>query len=326
MQKVILLLVQLCFSIITVAQNDSMYKTHIQKARQLYKSGSYQASAQEYSNAFTVSNSNEPASDRYDAACSWSLYGDLDSAYHHLTIAAQKKWSNYKHTSIDTDLEAIRNDKRWVTVIEKIRSNKRELQKGMSLKMIETLDSIYITDQKYRHQLSIVEKEFGRKSEEVQALWKTIVHYDSINTEKVVTILDKYGWLDPKDVGKSGSQTLFLVIQHTNISIQQRYLPMMRQAVKDKKASPSGLALLEDRVALRTGGKQVYGSQIGRDKDGKYYVSPLIDPENVDKRRTEVGLGTISNYVKRWGIIWDIEAHKKRCEKLENNSETNKTR
>ena len=93
---------------------------------------------------------------------------------------------------------------------------------------------------------------------------------------------------------------------------------MMREAVKEGNARGSSLALLEDRVALRQGERQIYGSQIGRDQEtGEYFVSPLIDPENVDKRRAEVGLGTISEYVAIWDMTWDVEKHKARTKKTE---------
>jgi hypothetical protein len=129
--------------------------------------------------------------------------------------------------------------------------------------------------------------------------------------------LDEYGWVGPDVVGGEGSQAIFLVIQHADIGIQQKYLPKMREAVKNKKASPGALALLEDRVALRTGKKQIYGSQIGRFPDGKYYVSPLEDPDNVDKRRAEVGLSPLADYVRNWQISWDVAAYKKDLPKIE---------
>jgi hypothetical protein len=111
---------------------------------------------------------------------------------------------------------------------------------------------------------------------------------------------------------------LFLVIQHADQKTQEKYLPMMRAAVKNGKAQGSSLALLEDRVALGQGKRQIYGSQIGRDPDTQlYYVSPLEDPDNVDKRRAEVGLGTLAEYVNRWQIKWDVEQYKKDLPKLE---------
>ncbi len=52
-------------------------------------------------------------------------------------------------------------------------------------------------------------------------------------------------------------------------------------------------------------------SQIGYNKESEtYFVEPIENPECVDERRAEVGLRPIAEYVKSWGIIWDIEKHK----------------
>ena len=71
-------------------------------------------------------------------------------------------------------------------------------------------------------------------------------------------------------------------------------------------------------IWLGQGKRQIYGSQIGRDQEtGDFYVSPLIDPENVDKRRAEVGLGPLADYVGHWDMTWDIEKHKANTVKIE---------
>jgi hypothetical protein len=69
-------------------------------------------------------------------------------------------------------------------------------------------------------------------------------------------------------------------------------------------------------VALGEGRKQIYGSQIGM-HENRYYILPLEDPDNVDKRRAEAGLGQISDYVKGWDITWDIEKYKKQLPEIE---------
>ena len=148
--------------------------------------------------------------------------------------------------------------------------------------------------------------------------WQLINKKDSLNLIEVKAILDKYGWVGPDVVGGQGSVTLFLVIQHADQATQEKYLPMMREAVKNGKAQSGSLALLEDRVALRQGKRQIYGSQIGRDPETQvYYVSPLEDPENVDKRRADVGLPPLAEYVKNWQMKWDPEQYKKDLLKLE---------
>lgn len=161
-------------------------------------------------------------------------------------------------------------------------------------------------------ELDAIESKYGFKSKELMDQWKLINYYDSINLIKITQILDTQGWLGSDIVGRQGNTTIFLVIQHSDLAVQEKYLPMMREAVKSKKASGSQLALLEDRVALRQGKKQIYGSQIGMDETtNKNYILPLEDPDNVDQRRAEVGLPPLADYVSRWNIVWDPIQYKK---------------
>jgi hypothetical protein len=95
----------------------------------------------------------------------------------------------------------------------------------------EKLLAILDEDQKYRRQLIDVEKQFGRDSAEVKALWKTIGEKDAANLVEVKAILDERGWLGPEAVGNQASTALFLVIQHSDHATQLKYLPMMREAV-----------------------------------------------------------------------------------------------
>lgn len=161
-------------------------------------------------------------------------------------------------------------------------------------------------------------KKFGQDSKEMNDLWKLTSKVDSINLLKVKKILDEKGWVGKDKVGAQASNTLFLVIQHSDLETQKKYLPMMKEATAKGNANPSSLALLIDRIEIREGRKQIYGSQIGTSLDNKtQYVLPLIDPDNVDKRRTEVGLGPISEYVKNWNLIWDVEKYKSELSELE---------
>jgi hypothetical protein len=89
----------------------------------------------------------------------------------------------------------------------------------------------------------------------------------------------------------------------------------MRKAVKDKKARPADLALLEDRILMRQNKKQIYGSQIVREGNGPWSVYPIADPKNVDFRRAEVGLGPIADYLSQMGLTWDVEEHLKLTQK-----------
>jgi len=150
-------------------------------------------------------------------------------------------------------------------------------------------------------------KKYGYDSKEMESLSTEIGKKDSIDLIKTETILDKYGWLGPDQVGDIGTVAEFIVIQHADQPIHEKYLPLMRQAVKEGKARPDDLALLEDRTALEEGKKQIYGSQVGLDtKTNKYYLRPIEDEPNVNKRRASVGLMPLEEYAKLFGIVYKL--------------------
>lgn len=172
--------------------------------------------------------------------------------------------------------------------------------------LIAMLDSILSDDQKYRLLLEKANKKFDYDSKEVQEIVEIIQNKDKVNLIKVKGILDQYGWLGADVIGENGNEALFLTIQHSDQSTQKKYLPMMREAVKKGKAQGSALALLEDRVAIGQGKKQIYGSQI-IGYYGKYRFSPIEDEINVNKRRASVGLEPIEDYAKNFGFVYKME-------------------
>lgn len=178
------------------------------------------------------------------------------------------------------------------------------------------LDSIYDEDQKFRAELNQISVKYGAKSNEMRKQWEKIRKKDKSNLAIIEEILRKHGWLSSKQIGQKGNAALFLVIQHSNQQTQEKYLPLIRKAFKEGKASASNIALLEDRVALGKGRLQIYGSQIGSDEEtGEMYVLPLIDPQNVNQRRVSIGLDSIDNYLSYWKLEWDVEDYMKKLPK-----------
>lgn len=299
-------------------QNEAEYKSLVKKADSFYTAKDYKNAANTYSKAFKSIGWKGYPNDRYNAACSWALAGVSDSAFFNLErIAKLSNYQDYESLLKDPDLNSLHGDKRWQSVTELVKQNKEKAEANLNKPLVRILDSIYNEDQTYRIQAQEFQKTHARESKEVKELWKTVHIKDSLNLIQVMAILDKYGWLGADVVGSKGNSTLFLVIQHADLKTQEKYLPMMKEAVKNGKAFGGNLALLEDRIEIRNGRKQIYGSQITMDDSNKYYVSPLIDPDNVDKRRASVGLGPLSEYVKNWDFKWDIEEYKKDLPRLE---------
>lgn len=292
------------------------YKSIVNKADSFYKAKEYKKSVQNYKEAFKLEQKN--GLDFYNAGCAAALSGDKKLAFKWLNAALINGWSNISHLKIDTDLRSLHTDKKWNKLVLDMQSiiDKKEANYDKPLRA--QLLAIYKDDQPIRQQYISAQKEFGPESKQVDSLGRIMIYKDSINVDKVTKILDENGWVGVDKVGVQANQTLFLVIQHADLETQQKYLPLMREAVKIGNAIGSALALLEDRVALGEGKRQIYGSQIGYDGQQKInYVLPLDDPDNVDKRRAEVGLGSLSEYVKRWEITWNVEEHKKNLPELE---------
>lgn len=305
--------------LLSVGQNNvpKIYYSLVKSADSLYNLQEYKKSAFTYSEAFKEAGWKGTSTDRYNAACSWALANHPDSAFYNLfKIANFLNYMDYDHMVTDSDLSVLHEDKRWALLINKVKENKDKAEEHLNKPLVRILDTIYTEDQKYRMEIDEVGKKYGSNSEQMKTLWETINEKDRVNLKKVTAILDKYGWLGAEEIGEQGSITLFLVIQHSDQKIQENYLPMMREAVKNKKALPANLALLEDRVSIGRGKKQIYGSQVSGVL-GQYYLLPLQNPDSVDKRRSEVGLQPLAEYLSRWQIKWDVEECKRQQVQLE---------
>lgn len=67
-------------------------------------------------------------------------------------------------------------------------------------------------------------------------------------------------------------------------------------------------AAMKDRALMFEGKPQIYGSQIIEDSEnGGWKIYDLQDPDSVDKRRAEIGMESLSEYVSAWNINFDIE-------------------
>ena len=170
------------------------------------------------------------------------------------------------------------------------------------------LDSVFDDDQSGRRYIDTITRKYGLHSRQMDSLMRIMGDKDSINLVKVTAILDKYGWLGIDDIGEKANTALFIVIQHADgdTAIQRKYLPMMREAVRHKKAQPDQLALLEDRVLTNQGKPQIYGTQVHAGKNGKNVFFPIADERNVNKRRAAVGLESLEVYARYFGIDYHL--------------------
>jgi hypothetical protein len=302
-------------------QNMEVYNQHVRAADSLCKIQDFQGAAQEYGKAFRTNGGVGKTMDKYNAACSWSRADNADSAFKLLyQVVTREKYDNYHWISTDPDLVNLHSDSRWQPLLDSVLKNLKEAEPNLNLPLQNELDSIYNDDQHPRLvYIDLLKKSGGKITPQVDSIINVLHFLDSVNDVKVEKILDTYGWLGADVVGQHGNNTLWVVIQHANLAMQKKYQPMMEDAWKKGNLRPSQYALTIDRILMNEGKKQIYGSQLKSEPSNldKYYVYPMVDPDNVDKRRAEMQLDPMEDYVKQFGVQWNLEEYKKNLPKYE---------
>lgn len=122
---------------------------------------------------------------------------------------------------------------------------------------------------------------------------------DADNAAQLKKILRERGWPGKSLVGADGATAAFLIVQHADHdpAFQKEVLTLLREAYRSGEASGEHLALLTDRVLVAEGKPQRYGSQADI-VDGKIVVKPVEDETNLDRRRAELGLPPMNEYIE----------------------------
>ncbi len=175
--------------------------------------------------------------------------------------------------------------------------------------LVAVLDTVYQTEQNPIRLRDSLLTLYGAESEEVQKQQRIYEQNHAINEKVVRDILDNSGWPEKHVVGERGNLTICNVLQHSANEVRIKYLPMMKAAVLAGQLHPRFLVRAEDRIATEAGELQIYGGQM------KYYpetasfnVWPVYDPANINKRRAEIGLGTIEEHLReRFDFEWNLE-------------------
>lgn len=127
--------------------------------------------------------------------------------------------------------------------------------------------------------------------------WKTVGDSNKILLK---TLFKENGFLGYSEVGEQSSHNFLQMVQRMDADsiFQQEVLVVMKKQIEKINASPIEFAYLTDRVNLNQGKPQVYGTQLKINEKGTSYEPKMvIDPENLNKRRAEIGLGTIEEAI-----------------------------
>src|SRR5438552_1197461 len=116
-------------------------------------------------------------------------------------------------------------------------------------------------------------------------------YIDSCNLLQIEALINQYGWPGKSFMGTAGNITVFLVVQHADLATQEKYFPLLEKSVAEGESRAADFALLQDRILMREGKPQIYGSQVVFNKDaGAPEFWQIEDENNVNIRREKAGL------------------------------------
>lgn len=126
---------------------------------------------------------------------------------------------------------------------------------------------------------------------------------DRVHARRVEAIIEKHGWPNPALVGQDGVDASFLIVQHADLALQKKALPLVRGAYQRGDIDGQSLALLTDRVHVSEGKPQLYGTQANI-QNGEITFDPIQDSTHVDERRAALGLPPLSEYIEQMKALY----------------------
>ena len=118
----------------------------------------------------------------------------------------------------------------------------------------------------------------------VEKLARRAMDTDSTNLQLVSRILKETGYPRKSKVGDFATLTVWMIIQHSDLGRIKQFLPQLEEAASRGDLAPAYVAATKDRIDIREGRPQKYGTQ---------FNCPLLDSLRVNEWRQEVGLSPI---------------------------------
>ncbi|MEZ5050485.1 MAG: hypothetical protein R2766_12635 [Saprospiraceae bacterium] len=141
------------------------------------------------------------------------------------------------------------------------------------------LDTIADRDQRYRGEVSDLDK---------QAM------LDSINILEALEIYEKWGYPGKHLVGVERSNILFYVIQHSNLEMMERFLPVIKDETDKANLNSKNYCLLYDRICVLKGLPQHFGTQY-IEKNGTWVLYKHINLDKMNENRIKYSYDAIEN-------------------------------
>lgn len=295
MKRLIIILGFICLHVLhTYAQDfsriaDSLRSLGNYKLELRYRRLSYQANPQ---NSAYV----------YNLSCCYSLLRNPDSAFIYLNEAIQLGKDDGWPLA-DYDFRNLHNDQRWREVEGKLKDIYIKKNSSKNPELGWQISKMFYEDQAPKVASDNIMEKYGIKSIQMDSINRIIANIDSLNMIKLEEIFKVHGWTGKELIGADAADKAFIIILHAPLFYQKKYLEMINIAVSKGDIRKSSTAYLTDKILTKEGKKQLYGTQLKYSHETKSYeFKPIDDEKNVNKRRSEIGLGPLEDYARSFGF------------------------
>ena len=140
---------------------------------------------------------------------------------------------------------------------------------------------------------------------------RRMMHSDSSNTAWLKTYVARWGFPTSAQMGHEAVNAAFLIVQHSiqDTAFMRSMLPAVEEASKRGDLKGGDVAMLFDRVEVKAGRPQRYGTQLSL-HDGHWVLDPIADSAHVDERRREMGLPPLSVYLRMVDSVLSVPSGK----------------
>ena len=121
-------------------------------------------------------------------------------------------------------------------------------------------------------------------------------------------ITSKFGWPGISLVGLEGCRAAWFIAQHSICTpeLQRKFLKLLITASENGDAPKRQVAFLTDRIRFNENRPQVFGTVLDWNEKGELSCD-VEDPENLDNRRTAVGLDSFCEELEKHRVEVEVE-------------------
>lgn len=247
---------------------------------------------------------------QYNLACAYSIDNSIirqfDSCFKFLNIAVTLDTAFRALT--DPDLLPAKDDRRWLVFEDRLISmlNIKFKNQIKDPGYAKALWRICANDQAFFNEIQIAGRKLGMRSSVASALWRAKVIIAERNQQELDTLLEAKGWPRIGNVGRDAAIGAYLVVQHSNAEMQEKYLPEVKKMCVAGELPWIRYALLYDRMCTNQNTPQRYGTHTRyNEKTNREELYPLENPSKTDEWRKELGLEPLSEYLAGMGIKYN---------------------